>query len=46
MTADEAFDLGYASARPLSQEAADRYAAWRARWAEHLAPAPAEPQAA
>lgn len=37
MTADEAFDLGYADARPLSQEAADAIAAWRARWAEYLA---------
>lgn len=44
MTADEALDLGYADAKPLSQDAADRYAAWRARWAEYLAPA--EPQAA
>jgi len=46
MTPGEAFALGYAEglARPLSQEAADDYEAWRARWAEYLAPA--EPQAA
>jgi hypothetical protein len=46
MTADEAFALGYAEGltRPLSQEGADACAAWRARWAEYLAPA--EQQAA
>jgi hypothetical protein len=36
MTADDAFALGYEHARPLSQEAADAIAAWRARWAEYL----------
>ena len=37
MTVDEAFALGYNDAQPLSQEAADAIAAWRARWAEHIA---------